>query len=219
MCGRFAFATKREKLEQQFKVENLAGEPPANYNVAPTQPVPIVRDHEEAGRQLSLAHWGLVPFWAKDSKMAHSTINARAETVHEKPSFRHCIRRQRCIVPASGFFEWHTLGELKQPHFISMEDRNLLAMAGLWDRWEGPDGILESCTILTTAANAFMEPIHHRMPVLLDKAGYDTWLDASKEHPDELLHSIPDGHLQSWPVSSEVGNPRHNSPDLIAPTV
>ena len=174
MCGRFAFATRRNKLEKQFKVENLSEDPPENYNVAPTQPVPIVRDPEEAGRQVSLAHWGLVPFWAKDPKMARHTINARAETVRDKPSFRHCIRRQRCILPASGFFEWHTLGELKQPHYISMADNSLLAMAGLWDTWEGPEGIMESCTIVTTAANAFMQPIHHRMPVLLEPRDYDT---------------------------------------------
>ena len=142
MCGRYAFATSQKKLEKQFKVGNLNGEPPKNYNVAPSQAVPILRMQEDKRCELSLAHWGLVPFWAKDKKMAQYTINARAETIREKPSFRHCIRRQRCIVPASGFFEWHTLGQLKQTHYISMSDQSLMAMAGLWDKWEGPEGIL-----------------------------------------------------------------------------
>ena len=149
--------------------------------------------------------------------MAQYTINARTETIREKPSFRHCIRRQRCIIPASGFFEWHTLGQLKQPHYISMIDQSLMAMAGLWDKWEGPEGILESCTIITTTANSFMQPIHQRIPVFLNQQNYNTWLDTSNEYPDELLRQPKSQHLQSWPVSSAVGNVRHNSPDLIAP--
>ena len=217
MCGRYAFATSKKKLEKQFKVGNLNGEPPKNYNVAPTQAVPILRMQEDKRCELSLAHWGLVPFWAKDKKMAQYTINARTETIREKPSFRHCIRRQRCIIPASGFFEWHTLGQLKQPHYISMIDQSLMAMAGLWDKWEGPEGILESCTIITTTANSFMQPIHHRMPVFLNQQNYYFWLDTSNEHPDEILRQPKSKYLQSWPVSSAVGNVRHNSPDLIAP--
>lgn len=217
MCGRYAFATDQKKIRSQFRVGNLNGEPPKNYNVAPSQAVPILRIQKDKRCELSLAHWGLVPFWAKDKKMAQYTINARAETIREKPSFRHCIRRQRCIVPASGFFEWHTLGQLKQPHYISMSDQSLMAMAGLWDKWEGPEGIVESCTIITTTANSFMQPIHHRMPVFLNQQNYNSWLDTSNEHPDELLRQPKSEYLQSWPVSSAVGNVRHNSPDLIAP--
>jgi putative SOS response-associated peptidase YedK len=217
MCGRFAFATKRETLKKQFKVDNLLDDPPVNYNVAPTQQIPIIREEPGSGRLISTAHWGLIPFWAKDSKMAHQTINARAETVREKPSFRHCFRRKRCIIPASGFFEWHTLGELKQPHYISLRDKSLLGFAGLWDTWENHGKIIESCTIVTTTANSFLEPIHERMPVILDDENLTEWLDVSNENPGHLLKQLPSGKLQSWPVFSQIGNPRNNLPELIEP--
>ena len=217
MCGRFAFATKREKLEKQFSVENLVAEPPPEYNITPSQPVPIIRDNNAYGRYLSIAQWGLVPFWAKDQSFGARTFNARSETVREKPSFKHCIRRKRCIIPASGFYEWHTLGEFKQPHYISMKNGSLLALAGLWDLWEKENHILETCTILTTEANSFMKPIHDRMPVILEPANYATWLDSRNEHPDALLKQLPSQQLQSWPVSNLVGNPRNNSPELTQP--
>jgi len=217
MCGRFAFATKRETLKKQFKVDNLLDDPPVSYNVAPTQQIPIIREEPGAGRLISTAHWGLIPFWAKDRKMAHQTINARAETARNKPSFRHCFRRKRCIIPASGFFEWHTLGELKQPHYISLRDKSLLGLAGLWDTWENDGEIMESCTIVTTTANSFMEPIHKRMPVILTDEDHADWLDASNENPEHLLKQFPSEKMQSWAVSSRVGNPRNNLPELIEP--
>ena len=217
MCGRFAFATKRRKLENQFSLPNLLASPPPNYNVAPTQQVAIIRENPGAGRLISNAIWGLVPFWAKDRKMAHRTINARAETVREKPSFRHCFRRKRCIIPASGFYEWHTLGELRQPHYISRKDGHILAFAGLWDLWEQKGELVESCSILTTTANDFMKPIHERMPVILKKKDYEGWLDCSNENPSSLLQQYPSKKMQSWPVSSLVGNPRNNLPELIEP--
>ena len=217
MCGRFAFATKRETLKRQFKVDNLLDDPPVSYNVAPTQQIPIIREQPGTGRLISTGHWGLIPFWARDRKMAHQTINARAETAHNKPSFRHCFRRKRCIIPASGFFEWHTLGELKQPHYISLRDKSLLGLAGLWDTWENNDEIMESCTIVTTTANSFMEPIHKRMPVILTDEDHADWLDASNENPEHLLKQFPSEKMQSWAVSSRVGNPRNNLPELIEP--
>ncbi|SVC89167.1 uncharacterized protein METZ01_LOCUS342021 [marine metagenome] len=217
MCGRFAFATRRQKLERQFKVENLLEEPPTNYNVAPTQQVSIIREHKDVSRLINTVYWGLIPHWAKDRKMATRTINARSETVHEKPSFRHCIRRKRCILPASGFYEWHTIGELRQPHYISKSDGSLLALAGLWDTWESENGIIESCTILTTEANSFMQPIHDRMPVILERLDYSDWLDCSDEDPSRFLRQFPAEKMQSWPVSSQVGNPRNNLPELIEP--
>ena len=217
MCGRFAFATKRETLKRQFKVDNLLDDPPVSYNVAPTQQIPIIREEAGTERLISTAYWGLIPFWAKDSKMAHQTINARAETIREKPSFRHCFRRKHCIIPASGFFEWHTLGELKQPHYISLRDKSLLGLAGLWDTWENDGEIMESCTIVTTTANSFMEPIHKRMPVILTDEDHADWLDASNENPEHLLKQFPSEKMQSWAVSSRVGNPRNNLPELIEP--
>ncbi|MBT4223488.1 MAG: SOS response-associated peptidase [Opitutae bacterium] len=217
MCGRFAFATKRETLKRQFKVDNLLDDPPINYNVAPTQQIPIIRKEADTKRLISTAHWGLIPFWAKNRKMAHQTINARAETIREKPSFRHCFRRKRCIIPASGFFEWHTLGELKQPHYISLRDKSLLGLAGLWDTWENDGEIMESCTIVTTTANSFMEPIHERMPVILMDEDHLDWLDASNEDPKHLIKQFPSEKMQSWAVPSKVGNPRNNLPELIEP--
>jgi putative SOS response-associated peptidase YedK len=217
MCGRFAFATKRETLKKQFRVDNLLDDPPVSYNVAPTQQIPIIREQPGTERLISTVHWGLIPFWAKDRKMAHQTINARAETVRDKPSFRHCFRRKRCIIPASGFFEWHTLGELKQPHYISMRDKSLLGLAGLWDTWENNGEIMESCSIVTTTANSFMEPIHKRMPVILEDWDHADWLDASNENPGHLLKQFPSEKMQSWAVSSQVGNSRNNLPELIEP--
>ena len=217
MCGRFAFATKRETLKKQFRVDNLLDDPPVSYNVAPTQQIPIIREQPGTERLISTVHWGLIPFWAKDRKMAHQTINARAETVRDKPSFRHCFRRKRCIIPASGFFEWHTLGELKQPHYISLRDKSLLGLAGLWDTWENNGEIMESCTIVTTTANSFMEPIHKRMPVILEDWDHADWLDASNENPGHLLKQFPSEKMQSWAVSIQVGNSRNNLPELIEP--
>ena len=217
MCGRFAFATKHKKLEKQFMVTNLLPDPPTNYNVAPTQQVAIIRETQGTGRAISTALWGLIPFWAKDRKMAHRTINARVETVREKPSFRHCFRRRRCLIPASGFYEWHTLGELKQPHYISRRNGKMLAFAGLWDLWEQNGELVESCSILTMAANDFMRPIHERMPVILEKRDYETWLDCSSENPSRILQQYPSSKMQSWPVSTLVGNPSNNLPELIEP--
>lgn len=176
---------------------------------------------ESAGRELTLLHWGLVPFWSKDKKIGYRTINARAETVASKPTFRAAFRHRRCLIPADGFYEWQTQPGGKQPYYITLQEQGLFAFAGLWEQWRGDnDEVLESCTLIVTEANALMQPIHHRMPVILDPKDYDTWLDpanAAKREPAALLKPYPAQRMAAYPVSREVNNPKHTDASCIAP--
>ena len=206
MCGRFALYAKGEILAEEFGVSARPAGPP-RHNIAPSQDVAAVRAVPAGGvREIALLRWGLVPFWSKDLAIGSRLINARSETVREKPSFRDAFRRRRCLIPASGFYEWLRKEGGKQPYYVRMRDERPFAFAGLWDRWEGPaGGAVESCTILTTAANDVLAPIHDRMPVILPRAEYGKWLDPALTDTDSLVPLLapfrPD-EMVAYPVIS-----------------
>jgi len=171
--------------------------------------VPAIRQ-AEAGREAVLLRWGLIPYWAKDEKFGYHTINARAETVDRKPAFRSAFKRRRCLIPATGFYEWKKLNRHKQPYHIRVKDRELFAFAGLWEHWRSPEGkAIESCTIIVTDANEVLKSIHDRMPVILDPGDYDTWLDPDNRDVDRLrslLRPYPPNRMEFWPVSWKAGS-------------
>jgi putative SOS response-associated peptidase YedK len=220
MCGRFALFAGPEELAKAFGVTIEDVTLPPRYNIAPAQAVPVVRT-TDGRRQLVPAHWGLIPAWAKEAAMGSRMINARAETVTEKPAFRVAFRSRRCLIPASGFYEWQARGRGKVPHFIRRADGGLLAFAGLWERWTPAEGEpVESCAILTTTANAVMAPIHERMPVILDPGDFPAWLGETAAAPADvaaLLRPFTDGRLVAVPVSTYVNNPAHDGPQTIEP--
>jgi putative SOS response-associated peptidase YedK len=164
---------------------------------------------------MSLMHWGLLPFWAKDPKIGYKTINARAETVATKPAFRAAYQARRCLMPANGFYEWKRDVAPKQPYFIHRRDHNPMAFAGLWETWNGPDQIIESCTMITTKANELMAELHNRMPVLLDPQDFDGWMTGNPEEVGQLLAPCPSEDLDAYPISRRVNNPRHEGPELL----
>jgi putative SOS response-associated peptidase YedK len=171
-------------------------------------------------RELTFLHWGLIPSWSKDRKIGSRLINARSETVTEKPSFRAAFKRRRCLIPADGFYEWQRQGSRKQPIYIHSHDGAPFALAGLWETWQAADGsVIDSCTILTTEPNELMEPIHNRMPVILEPPDYDTWLHPG-DNPNVALHLLrpyASEKMAAYPVSTLVNNPRNDSPDCIVP--
>ena len=218
MCGRFAFFGKG-----QFGYESLQlPEPPPfeRYNIAPSQDILAIRSSPETGRpEWAMLRWGLVPSWSKESKTKHLLINARAEGVETKPSFRGPVRHRRCIVPASGFFEWRRQGAGKQPYFVRPAADEVFALAGIWDHWEGQQGdALESVAIITTSANELMHPIHDRMPVILEKEDVAGWLDPTNELATVLamLRPCPSDRMMAYPVSSVVNSARHDGPKCVA---
>ncbi len=220
MCGRFALIAPGSAVAEQFA---LAEAPPLapRYNIAPTQPVAAVRLNARGERELTHFHWGLIPFWAKDPAIGGRMINARSETVAEKPAFRAAFRHRRCLVPASGFYEWRKLNGGKQPMYLHGADDGLLAIAGIWERWQSPDGSeIESCSLLTTTPNDLVAPIHNRMPVILEPADYATWLDPGPEGEavlQHLLRAFPSEKMAAYPVSTRVNNPRHDEPACLEP--
>jgi len=220
MCGRFTLRASPRELVEMFE---LFREPELvpRYNIAPTQQVAAVR-RGERGRELTLLHWGLVPSWSKDPRMGARMINARSETVAEKPSFRSAFRRRRCLIPANGFYEWKKLGSrAKQPVLITLEDDLPFAFAGLWEHWHGPDRTeMESCTIITTEANELLREVHDRMPVILPARDYNRWLDPRTDQREEiepLLVPYPADAMKYHPVSTLVNNPRNEAPECIEP--
>ena len=221
MCGRFTLFEADKILSREFGVSGI---PPLSprYNIAPSQAVAAVRTASAGtGRELALLRWGLIPSWSKDPAIGNRLINARAETVREKPSFRNAFRRHRCLIPANGFYEWQRLERGKQPYFVRMRDERLFAFAGLWDRWESPDkGVIESCTILTTVANAVLSTIHDRMPVILPRAEYARWLDPALQNTDSLaplLAPFPAEEMLAFPVSPRVNIPTVDDQECMAP--
>jgi putative SOS response-associated peptidase YedK len=187
------------------------------YNIAPTQEIAIVRA-VEGERQLATVRWGLIPFWSKDARAAAKCINARADTLATTASFREAFKRRRALVPADGFYEWRKLEDgTKQPYLVRLRSGLPFAFAGLWEAWKGADGRVESATIVTTEANAVMAPLHQRMPVLLDPADYDRWLDPTQPDAAHLLVPCPDDWLEIFPVSKRVNSPRIDEEDLILP--
>jgi putative SOS response-associated peptidase YedK len=214
MCGRFAFYSPSEATAALFGASGSLKVKP-RYNIAPTQDIAAICLDEDGGRKLKSLRWGLVPSWAKDPAIGNRMINARAETVAEKPSFRAAYRRRRCLVLADGFYEWHKEGSGKTPYFISRSDGSPFAFAGLWEHWQGreSDETLYSATLITTAANEFMAPLHDRMPIILDPARADVWMAGGD---DFVQSATPD--LRAWPVGREVNNPRNEGVNLIVST-
>lgn len=218
MCGRFAQRSPAKKISKQFKVEEV---PPLfeRYNIAPTQTVLAVREASD-GREATFLKWGLVPRWAKDPAIGNKLINARAETVTEKPSFWDAFSRRRCLVPIEGFYEWARRGDRKRPFYFHMRDWEPFAVAGLWEVWEGDDGLLETCTLLTTSANELLAGYHDRMPVIIRPEDYDLWLDAgvrSAERLLPLLRPYPREGMTTYAVSPLVNSPSNDSPRCVEP--
>ena len=223
MCGRFARRSTQQVLADWFGVE-LEDMPwfGPTYNAAPQSTQPVVRQNRDAGRrEVALLRWGLVPFWARDAKFGYSTINARAEEVATKPAYREALKRRRCLVPADAFYEWQRLGtKTKKPFAIGLRSGEPYAFAGLWEKWQPKEGqTLETFTIVTTDPNELMEPIHDRMPVILERRDYERWLDAEDRArpPMDLLRPYPAEKMEAWPVSARVGNVRNDDPALLAP--
>ena len=221
MCGRFSQTASPEVIAQQFALDD----PPLfkpRYNIAPSQPIAAIRiDPDINTRKLVLLRWGLIPSWAKDPKIGNQCINAKAETVAEKPSFRSAFKKRRCLVIANGFYEWQRQGEHKQPMWIGLRSQRPFAFAGLWEHWKPTEGEpLETCTIITTEPNDLMAPIHNRMPVILAPASYDQWLDPTFQQAEPLkalLRPYPSEELTIFPVSTLVNNPRHDAPQCLEP--
>ena len=218
MCGRFAYYSAHEAMSGMFGVEAAPGVE-ASYNIAPTQNAAVLRAGADGRRTVSMLRWGLVPFWAKDLAIGNKLINARAETVAEKPSFRAAYRKRRCLVPADGYYEWRAGEAGKQPYFISARDGEAMLIAGLWERWDKSGDPVETFTLLTRAPNDFAARIHHRMPVLVPRAEMDGWLDGElgAGPADERVSDTPEDYLQAWPVAKTVNSPRNNDPSLIEP--
>lgn len=220
MCGRYTLSVPAETIAEHFGLEAVPDLAP-RFNIAPTQAAPVVRWSPAAeAPALAFLRWGLVPAWAKDAAGAGRLINARAETAADKPSFRAALRRRRCLVPADGFYEWRAEGGAKQPYHIARPDHAPFAFAGLWERWSRGAEPLETFTILTTDANAALRPLHDRMPVILDPADYDLWLDPLATDPslvEPLLRSLPDDALTFVAVGRAVNTVGHDDPSLIVP--
>jgi len=222
MCGRFTLRTPTPVLIKQFGIEIHMDLIP-RFNIAPTQDVAVVRlDPASEQRELAMLHWGLIPSWAKDPAIGNRMINARGETVTEKPSFRTAFRRRRCLVLADGYYEWKKTGSKKQPYYIRMTDEGAFGLAGLWERWKVGEGddpqTVESCTVITTEANSFTSDIHDRMPVILEPNDWTTWLDISLEDREELeplLRPYFSEEMRMDPVSTLVNNPRNEDPKCV----
>ncbi|HZH26308.1 MAG TPA: SOS response-associated peptidase [Azospirillaceae bacterium] len=229
MCGRFVVKTPVEELGRIFGFPERPNLGP-RYNVAPTQDVGVVVNGtrpETAGRHLVQMRWGLVPPWAEDVSIGNRLINARAEGIADKPSFRHAVRQRRCLVPADGFYEWKAEAKAKLPYLIRRRDERPFAFAGLWERWRGPKAgpplprPLLSATIVTTEANSVLQPLHARMPVILDPSAYDAWLDPGTpvEAALDLLRPCPDDWLEPVAVSTRVNNVRNDDEACLTPLV
>lgn len=224
MCGRFARIHFRGKLIEKYRLkkgELLEDRLEDRYNIAPMQNIAAVRA-TDAGNELVFLRWGLIPSWSKDAKIAYKLTNACAETVAEKPSFRSAFKQRRCIVPASGFYEWVREAKQKQPFFIHPRDEELFSFAGLWETWHDPEGeIVESCAIITTEANELMRTIHDRMPVILDSDGESEWLNP-RSAPDSLrplLVPFPADRMDAYAVSLYVNNAKNQGPKCIEPAM
>lgn len=221
MCGRFTQTATTAIIAEQFGVTAPSHLQP-RYNIAPSQPIAVIRiEPDRTTRTLVMLRWGLIPSWAKDPKIGNQCINAKAETVAEKPSFRAAFKKRRCLVVATGFYEWQVQGRTKQPMWIGLQSQHPFALAGLWEQWTPADGEpLETCSIITTEPNGFMAKIHNRMPVILAPASYDQWLDPTFQHIEPLkalLRPYLGEELKAYPVSTLVNNPRHDVPQCLEP--
>lgn len=216
MCGRFSLSKSAIALAETFQLETLPEWTP-RYNIAPTQTVMAIAADTTHIRKMRLFRWGLVPSWAKDLAIGTRLINARAETVAEKPSFRAAFKQRRCLIPADGFYEWQRLDrQTKQPYYFQLADKQPFAFAGLWEHWQGNGAVVETCTILTTQANELLQPIHDRMPVILAPKDYDRWLEptVTPEH-QALLRPYDADLMQGYRVSHLVNRATNESPDCV----
>ena len=219
MCGRYTLRTPVDSLVERFKIDEYPSSIRPSYNIAPTQEVAAVVEEDEE-RKLELLRWGLIPFWAKDPDIGSRMINARGETVSEKPSFRKAFKARRCLILADGFYEWQKIDNGKQPYHVRMKDASPFAFAGLWEIWNGDGDEVRTCAIITTEANDLMSEIHHRMPVILHPEDYEMWLDPSfeeKEPLSALLKPYPDEAMEAYPVSRRVNRPTNDEPGCIEP--
>lgn len=225
MCGRYTLNSANDEISLLFDIPELPLVPP-RYNIAPTQEAAVVRVPAPGEpRRLDLLKWGLIPYWAKEAAIGNRMINARAESVAEKPAYRTSFKNKRCLIPTDGFYEWKKMGKMKQPYLIHRQDGKPFAFAGLWSIWRDPEQggkPVETFTILTTEANDLLRPLHDRMPVIVAREDFDLWLDpkvgdAEKLQPLLKPHAV-DG-FEAFPVSRAVNSPAHDTPDCIAPLV
>jgi len=217
MCGRYLLARDARSLAAEFELAAFPELAP-RYNIAPSQPVPAVRAGEQ-GREATLLKWGLVPFWADAPAIGNRLINARAESVADKPAFRAAFKRRRCLVPADGYYEWQTTGSRKQPYCIRAANHGVLALAGLWEHWQRDGDVLETVCLLTRPAVGALRTIHDRMPVVLSRDTYATWLDPTSPRGalDACLVAAVERDLETYAVSTHVNTPRHDGPECCAP--
>lgn len=218
MCGRYNLTSAPEAIRALFRYRDQPNFPP-RYNIAPTQPVPVVR-MTDGDRRFALVRWGLIPAWVKDPKDITLLINARGETLHEKPAFKNAFRRRRCIFPADGFYEWKAEGGRKRAFHARPRGGGPIGFAGLWETWTGPNGEeLETAAIVTTAANREMAAVHHRAPVIVPREQFELWLsgEAETERAAELIKPAPDGSMEVYEVSPAVNKVANDTPDLVEP--
>ena len=223
MCGRYTLNTTGREIAVQFDLEVELDISP-RFNIAPTQDSPVIRQPDMAApREPALLRWGLVPFWADDTSIGNRMINARSETVPDKPAYRAAFKKRRCVVPASGFYEWKKTDDGKQPHYIRRADEKLLGFAGLWERWTDDETgeVVESYTILTGEPNDLVADVHDRMPVILQPEDYGFWLDPAMKDKEALhdlvLQTYPADPLETFPVSTHVNKPTNDDPSCIEP--
>jgi putative SOS response-associated peptidase YedK len=221
VCGRYNLITDAEALVDFFQIDQVLVEAKGlrpRYNIAPGQSVPIIRNAGQ-GNELLLARWGLIPHWSREPSTKYSTINARAETVAEKPSYRDAFKRKRCLIPANGFYEWRRDGDKKTPHHIHAPDNGLLAFAGVWDHWDKQGEGFDSCSIIVTTASRIMQPIHERMPVILNPAQYSTWLNPAHYNRAQLESMLVPyaGSLETCRISRFVNSPANDGPECVEP--
>ncbi len=220
MCGRFALTIELSELQAAFPWIDIGSVYKPRYNIAPSQE--ILAFPNIPNGKAGWFRWGLIPPWAKDKKVGYKMINARAETVREKPSFRNAFKKQRCLIPADGFYEWKKEGAGKTPYRICMKSQRPFVLAGLWEKWVSDQETIFSCTIITTEANEVLKPIHHRMPVILNAENYDAWLDP--EHRDDknlgkLLAPFPADEMTAFPISKQINSPQNEGPGSVMPEV
>jgi putative SOS response-associated peptidase YedK len=222
MCGRYRLSRRKQLVEEYFDSVSGEEEWTPRYNIAPTQPVPVIRQNpKEPVRELALMRWGLIPSWAKDTSAAAQMINARSETASTKPAFRDALKSRRCMIPADGFYEWVRDGKTKQPFCFEVNQGQLFAFAGLWDRWKDPSGNwIKTCSILTTTPNAVASGVHDRMPVILDPDGYDLWLDPGMtkvEAVSDLLRPCDARLMRCYPISTRINHVANDDEECSRP--
>jgi putative SOS response-associated peptidase YedK len=222
VCGRYKLSRRKQIVEEYFDSVSDVPDWAPRYNIAPTQPVPVIRQHpKEPVRQLSLMKWGLIPFWAQSPSIATSTINAKSETAATKPAFRDPLKFRRCLIPADGFYEWAKTAKGKQPYCFEVNNGKLFAFAGVWDRWKDPNGNwIKTCSILTTTPNAVTASVHDRMPVILDSDSYDLWLDPGMtkvEAVSDLLKPCDAERMRCYPVSTRINHVANDDEECSRP--